>query len=118
MRRLLPFVCVVVVVDTALYSALTPLLPHFEETYHLSKGGVGALVAAYGLGVLAGAIPGGILAARRGARGAVLAGLRLVADLGRRARLARARHPQRAPRPDDGHGDGRRRLRRAARPGG
>ena len=79
MRRLLPFVCVVVVVDTALYTALTPLLPHFEETYHLSKGGVGALVAAYGLGVLAGAIPGGILAARRGARGAVLAGLVLVA---------------------------------------
>src|SRR6476469_4821152 len=79
MRRLLPFVCVVVVVDTALYSALTPLLPHFEETYHLSKGGVGALVAAYGLGVLAGAIPGGVLAARRGARGSVLAGLVLVA---------------------------------------
>ena len=63
MRRLLPFVCVVVVVDTALYSALTPLLPHFEDTYHLSKGGVGALVAAYGVGVLAGAIPGGVLAA-------------------------------------------------------
>jgi MFS family permease len=79
MRRLLPFVCVVVVVDTALYSALTPLLPHFEDTYHLSKGGVGALVAAYGLGVLAGAIPGGIVAARRGARGSVIAGLVLVA---------------------------------------
>jgi MFS family permease len=79
MRRLLPFVCVVVVVDTALYSALTPLLPHFEDTYHLSKGGVGALVAAYGLGVLAGAIPGGIVAARRGARGSVIAGLLLVA---------------------------------------
>jgi predicted MFS family arabinose efflux permease len=78
MRRLLPFVCVVVVVDTALYTALTPLLPHFEEAYHLSKGAVGALVAAYGVGVLAGAIPGGVLAARRGARGSVLAGLVLV----------------------------------------
>jgi predicted MFS family arabinose efflux permease len=77
-RRLLPFVCVVVVVDTMLYTALTPLLPHFESVYHLSKSSVGALVAAYGIGVLAGAIPGGVLAARRGARGAVLAGLVLV----------------------------------------
>jgi MFS family permease len=79
MRRLLPFVCIVVVVDTALYAALTPLLPHFEHTYHLSKSGVGALVAAYGIGVLAGAIPGGVAAARLGARAAVLAGLVLVA---------------------------------------
>jgi MFS family permease len=74
-RRLLPFVCVVVIVDTMLYAALTPLLPHFQHAYHLSKSGVGALVAAYGIGVLAGAIPGGVVAARRGARGAVVAGL-------------------------------------------
>jgi MFS family permease len=78
MRRLLPFVCVVVVFDTTLYAALTPLLPHFERVYHLSKGGIGVLVAAYGVGVLAGAIPGGVIAARRGARGAVLTGLLLV----------------------------------------
>jgi MFS family permease len=78
MRRLLPFVCIVVVFDTSLYAALTPLLPHFEHTYHLSKGSVGVLVAAYGVGVLAGAIPGGVIAARRGARGAVLTGLLLV----------------------------------------
>jgi MFS family permease len=77
-RRLLPFVCVVVVVDTTLYAALTPLLPHFEHTYHLTKSGVGALVAAYGVGVLVGAIPGGVIAARRGARTAVLIGLVLV----------------------------------------
>ena len=78
MRRLLPFVCVVVVVDTTLYAALTPLLPHFEHTYDLSKSSVGALVAAYGVGVLVGAIPGGVIAARRGARSAVLTGLVLV----------------------------------------
>ncbi len=78
MRRLLPFVCVVVIADTALYAALTPLLPHFEHAYDLSKSSVGALVAAYGIGVLAGAIPGGVIAVRRGARGAVLTGLILV----------------------------------------
>ena len=78
MRRLLPFVCVVVVVDTLLYTALTPLLPHFEHTYDLSKSGAGLLVASYGIGVLAGAVPGGVVAARLGARAAVLAGLVLV----------------------------------------
>jgi MFS family permease len=76
--RLLPFVCVVVVVDTILYTALTPLLPHFEHAYGLSKGSVGVVVAAFGVGVLAGAVPGGVVAARRGARGAVLGGLILV----------------------------------------
>ena len=75
MRRLLPFVCVVVVVDTMLYAALTPLLPHFERSYDLSKGGVGLLAAAYGMGVLLTSVPGGVVAARWGARAAVLGGL-------------------------------------------
>jgi MFS family permease len=77
-KRLLPFVCVVVVVDTILYAALTPLLPHLKETYDLSKSDVGVLVAAYGIGVLAGAIPGGVVASKLGARTGVLAGLVLV----------------------------------------
>jgi MFS family permease len=77
-RRLLPFVCVVVVVDTMLYAALTPLLPHFEHRYGLSKSGVGALAAAYAVGTLLGGIPGGVVAARQGARTAVLAGLTLM----------------------------------------
>jgi MFS family permease len=78
MRRLLPFVCVVVVVDTMLYAALTPLLPHFQRMYDLSKGGVGALAAAFAIGVLVAAVPGGVVAARLGARTAVVAGLTLV----------------------------------------
>ena len=89
MRRLLPFVCVVVVVDTILYAALTPLLPHLKETYDLSKSEVGALVAAYGIGVLVGAIPGGVVATRLGARGGVLAGLVLVSRGERRRRPRR-----------------------------
>jgi MFS family permease len=78
MRRLLPFVCLVVVVDTMLYAALTPLLPHFEREYDLSKGGVGMLAAAFAIGVLVGAVPGGVVAARLGARAAVISGLALV----------------------------------------
>ena len=78
MRRLLPFVCVVVVVDTMLYAALTPLLPHFRREFDLSKAGVGVLAAGFAIGVLLAAVPGGIVASRFGARAAVIGGLTLV----------------------------------------
>jgi MFS family permease len=77
-RRLLPLVSAVVVVDTMLYAALVPLLPHFEDRYGLSKGGVGALASAFAIGTFAGGIPAGIVAARYGARRAVLGGLVLM----------------------------------------
>jgi MFS family permease len=78
MRRLLLLVCALVWVDTLLYSALTPLLPHFEDTLNLSKAGVGVLVAAYAAGALVGGLPGGAAAARLGPRRAVLVGLTLM----------------------------------------
>jgi MFS family permease len=78
MRRLLLLVCAVVWVDTMLYAALTPLLPHFTHTLHLSKAGAGVLVAADGFGALVGGLPGGAASARLGARRAVLAGLTLM----------------------------------------
>jgi MFS family permease len=78
MRRLLILVCALVAVDTMLYAALTPLLPHFADTLHLSKTGAGVLVAAYAAGALVGGIPGGAAAARLGARRAVLVGLTLM----------------------------------------
>src|SRR5215471_9123388 len=78
MRRLLILVCAIVAVDTMLYAALTPLLPHFADTLHLSKTGAGVLVAAYAAGALVGGIPGGAAAARLGARRAVLVGLTLM----------------------------------------
>jgi MFS family permease len=78
MRRLLVLVCTLVAVDTMLYAALTPLLPHFAHTLHLSKTGAGVLVAAYAAGALVGGIPGGAAAARLGARRAVLVGLTLM----------------------------------------
>jgi MFS family permease len=78
MRRLLLLVSALVWVDTLLYSALTPLLPHFEDTLGLSKAWVGVLVAAYAAGALVGGLPGGAAAARLGARRAVLVGLALM----------------------------------------
>ena len=78
MRRLLVLVSALVWVDTMLYAALTPLLPHFAKTLHLSKTGAGALVAAYAAGALVGGLPGGAAAARLGARRAVLVGLTLM----------------------------------------
>jgi len=78
MRRLLFLVSGLVWVDTMLYAALTPLLPHFVHHFHLSKAGAGVLVAAYAAGALVGGLPGGAAAARLGARRAVLVGLTLM----------------------------------------
>jgi MFS family permease len=78
MRRLLLLVAALVFVDTMLYAALTPLLPHFARTLHLSKAGAGVLVAAYAAGALVGGLPGGAAAARLGAQRAVLVGLTLM----------------------------------------
>jgi MFS family permease len=84
MRRLLVLVATLVCVDTMLYVALTPLLPHFSHELGLSKSRAGVLVAAYAAGALVGGIPGGFAAARLGSRRAVLTGLTLmgIASLG------------------------------------
>jgi DHA1 family inner membrane transport protein len=78
MRRLQILVSVLVLVDTMLYAALVPLLPHFARQLHLSKAGAGTLVAAYAAGALIGGLPGGRAAARLGPRRAVLIGLALM----------------------------------------
>ena len=82
LRRVLALSCCVVFVDTALYAALTPLLPHFAHEFHLTKRGAGFLVAAYAAGALVGGLPGGIAVARLGPRRAVLAGLAVMGAAG------------------------------------
>src|SRR5919204_1290745 len=79
MRRLLVLVGAIVLVDTMFFAALTPLLPHYAHSLHLSKAGTGVLAAMYPIGAFVAAIPGGIVAARFGVKPTVLAGLSLLA---------------------------------------
>jgi MFS family permease len=77
-RRLLLLVCLVVFVETMLYSALVPLLPGYTHEFGLSKSAAGLLVGAYAAGAVVGALPGGIAAARYGPRRALLVGLAIM----------------------------------------
>ena len=79
MRRLLLLVSSVVLVETAFYAVIAPLLPELSATYGLSKGQAGVLAGAYPAGTFAGALPGGWLAARLGVRRTVLIGLATMA---------------------------------------
>src|SRR5207248_5195600 len=78
MRRLLVIAAALVLVDTMLYAALTPLLQHFLHEFGLSKSRAGILVAAYAGGALVGGFLGGLAATHFGSRRAVLAGLALM----------------------------------------
>ena len=59
LRALLLYVCVLVLVDTMFFTALTPLLPHYTQVAHLSKAGAGILVASYPLGSAPTRVPSG-----------------------------------------------------------
>jgi MFS family permease len=84
MRRLVVLLSAIVALDITFFAALTPLLPHFVSTYHLSKGAAGVLSASYAAGVLTASLPSGLAAARYGPRRAALLGVCLtaVASLG------------------------------------
>lgn len=78
MRRLFILVAAVILVDTAFYAAIAPLLPSYESDLGLSKTAAGVLSASYAAGVLFASLPSAYLAARRGPRTAMLAGLALL----------------------------------------
>jgi MFS family permease len=76
--RLLALLGAVVFVDAMLLGALAPLLPGFADRFDLSKSGAGALVGAHGAGLLAAALPAGLVSTRVGSRRMVVAGLALL----------------------------------------
>ena len=80
-------VYLLVFVNSAILTALFPLVPAFEDEFSISKVQVGVLFAAAGLSFLLAAIPIGIVADRLGARSVTIAsaGLVVVAALGQAA---------------------------------
>jgi MFS family permease len=78
-RRLIALISVAMVVDTAAYATITPLLPDLADEFGLSKAGAGALSASYPVGTLVLAIPAGLLASRIGAKRTVLGALVVLA---------------------------------------
>jgi MFS family permease len=78
-RRIVVLTGTVVFLDAMLFGAIIPLLPHFADTYDLSKFEAGLLLGAYGAGSLLGGIPGGLLVGRIGPKRGVLAGLTVLA---------------------------------------
>ena len=79
MRRLLILISAIVLVDTSFYAAITPLLPYYADTEHLTKTSAGILSGAYPAGTLIASLPAGALAARVGPRALLVAGLSLLA---------------------------------------
>jgi MFS family permease len=74
-RRLVVLVSAIVLVDTAFYATVAPLLPHYADELDLSKAAAGVLAGSYAAGMLIGALPGGWLAGRVGVKPTVLLGL-------------------------------------------
>jgi MFS family permease len=74
-RRIVALTGSIVFLDAMLFGAIIPLLPHFADTYELSKLEAGALLGAYGAGALLGGVPGGFLVGRIGPKRGVLVSL-------------------------------------------
>lgn len=74
-RRLLQLVSSVVFLDTVMFAAITPLLPRYVESYHLTKTHAGILVGGYPAGTFLAALPAIWFAKRFGVKLTVFVGL-------------------------------------------
>ncbi|HEX4011136.1 MAG TPA: MFS transporter [Solirubrobacteraceae bacterium] len=65
--------------EAAMYSAVTPVLPHYAHELHAAKPAVGVLAASYPAGIIPGSLLGAWVATRAGVRRTTLIGLLLFA---------------------------------------
>ena len=77
-RRLLALICVIVLVDTSFYAAITPLLPYYADKLDLTKASAGVLAGMYAFGTVLASLPMAWLTPRIGARRALAIGLLLL----------------------------------------
>lgn len=77
-RRLIIGAGFALLFESALYSALAPLLPHYVDDLGLSKAEAGLLTADYTLGVVIGAVAAGALSDRIGPRRTAMSGFALL----------------------------------------
>jgi MFS family permease len=73
--RLITLIRWLLLFESSLYSAVTPVLPHYGHSLHASKPALGLLAAAYPAGLIPGALIGGWIASRLGVRRTTVAGL-------------------------------------------
>jgi predicted MFS family arabinose efflux permease len=74
-REILVMISGLLLFESSIYSAITPLLPHYEHVFHVQKPAIGLLAASYAAGMIPGALLGGRMAGRGGVRATTLAGL-------------------------------------------
>jgi MFS family permease len=79
MRRLFWLMAAVALVDTMMFAAVAPLLPHYANELEISSAGAGILTAAYPAGMFAASLPAGWLATRWGVKPTLVVGLMLLA---------------------------------------
>lgn len=74
-RPIVSLIGVLLLFEGALYSAVSPVLPHYAHTLHASKPAIGVLAAAYPAGLIPGALLGFWVATRAGVRRTTAIGL-------------------------------------------
>ena len=74
-RPIVVLVGILFMFEASLYSAVTPVLPHYAHVLHASKPAVGVLAGCYSAGLIPGAFLGGWLSYRVGVRRTTLFGL-------------------------------------------
>ena len=70
---------VLLLFESAMYSAITPVLPHYAHTLGASKPAVGVLAGAYPAGIIPASLIGAWIASRTGVRRTTVIGLLLFA---------------------------------------